>query len=124
MLKLVVVGAGCLVSDLVAPLLNGLNDLLNNGGLVVGLDGGKGVGGGGGGSGDHGGGSSVGSGGEGSVVGGGGGDGSGLPASSWVRNSFRLGMNSLASATSAILYFKPLASLAATTGGLSPATYS
>jgi len=33
-----------LVGDLVAPLLDGLNDLLDNGGLVVGLDGGKGVG--------------------------------------------------------------------------------
>merc|ERR1740128_1463712 len=77
MSKLVDVGAGYLVGDLVAPLLDGLNDLLNNGGHVVSLDGGKGVGGCGGGSGDHGGGSGVCSVGKGSGSGVGGGEGVG-----------------------------------------------
>merc|ERR1719420_2407442 len=45
----VVVGGCCLVGNLVAPLLHGLDVLLDDGGLVPHLHGGQGVGGGGGG---------------------------------------------------------------------------
>jgi hypothetical protein len=68
--NLLVMGGGVsppLVGNLVAPLFDGLDHLLDNGGLVHDLGGGQGVGGGGGGMGD-------GNGGSGSVgVGGGGG---------------------------------------------------